>query len=105
MDLTALQDVANALWPLFAAGAAGRAGEAGTNQALRGAESLLGRIRAERRARGLAEDPSSRSELLEELRQLQESDPSAFASMQVVVSNFFAPVDASSANFGIQQKL
>src|SRR4051794_24395095 len=96
MDAVQLQDAANAVWTVLATGAGSRVGAASTAQALH----LLARIRPSRRARGVATDPGTPNELLEELQRLPASEQRA--AINLVPNIFEAPVDARHANFGIE---
>lgn len=103
MDVVVVQEVAEAIWPLVAAGAAGRFGGAGTEQALQGAKALLNRVRVERRKRGVAEDPPSLEDLVKELMRLQAHDPSVTGSIQTI-HNHVGHITGDFVNLGFTQE-
>lgn len=95
MDASVIQEVANVVWPLVGTGAAERAGAAATDEAL----GLLERIRLRRRERGLAADPASRDELVEELQKLPPDDRRVF---NVIVNTYNGTVIAETVESGIR---
>jgi hypothetical protein len=94
MDVTVIQEAANAVWSLVGTSAAERLGEAATEEAF----GVLERIRSQRRERGIDEDPASQAEVVEELQRLPDAD----RAMNLVVNTFNKRVDARKANFGFE---
>ncbi len=100
MDVSSIDQVAAALWPLIATGALGRLGERGTDEATTHLGRLWARVQESRHAKGLDVAPVSEEELREELAALS-GEPDVAASLQLLVNHFHGPVVAPGANFGI----
>jgi hypothetical protein len=100
MDPTAVEQLAAAIWPLVATGAAQRVGELGTDEFATHLEKVWARLRKARRERGLENPPGSLQELQDEIRAL-DGDPEVAQSLQVLINHFHGPVIAPGANFGI----
>lgn len=100
MDATVVEQVANAIWPLIATGAAQRVGEMGTEQAVGKTASVLDKLGRSRRDRGLDEMPATADELRADLAALADADPEVAEVINVVNNHFYGEVRGDYQNFG-----
>ena len=101
VEMTIFEQVAAVIWPLVAAGAAGRIGERGADEVTTQIHAIWEQVRGQRAERGVQTPPRTQSEFESELKELYRNDARAAATMQTIVNTFNAPVDAQGANFGI----
>ncbi|GAA4198570.1 hypothetical protein [Microbispora amethystogenes] len=107
MDTGNLQDVADALWPVIAAGGLERVGAYGTEAAVAATGGLLDRLRRFRKEKGKTEQPYSREELYRTLQEMVRDDAlpdrllRQFAAQQIAVNLFHAPVNVTNGTIGI----